>query len=310
MLRDTPVRALALAIAAFLATVFALPGSAFAGTLQVRDESHVLTPEAVSHLRSIVASAPFDARLAFTSEYAEPEELSRYVGSLIHEPNMIAVGVDPQHRHVQIHYGTGSGIARSEWATIDHAGSPSFHDGRWEDGTAAIFKAAEHSVGTAPMGEPPVVPVPQAAPPSRIGSGLVIFLIVIAAVAAFAFFGRRRSSYGRYGSGYGPGYGPPPGPGYGGGYGGPGYGPPPGQGMGPVGGGLIGAGLGGIAGYELGKMEGEREERDHDRVVEERSAPDDNFDAGGGGDSWGDDNSGGGGFDGGGGGDSGGGSDF
>jgi hypothetical protein len=306
MLRNTPVRALVLAIAAFIAATIALPGRALAGTLQVRDEAHVLTPEAVSHLRSIVASAPFDARLAFTSEYADKEELSRYVGSLIREPNMIAVGVDPQHRHVEVHFGTGSGIARSEWPSIEGAGNPAFRTGNWEEGAADIFKASERAVTGAPLGDTDRT----AQPASRIGSGLVIFLIVIAAVGAFAFFARRRSGYGGYGSGYGPpGYGPGPGPGgYSGPYAGPNYGPPPGQGMGPLGGGLIGAGLGGLAGYELGKMEGEREERDRERIVEDRSAPDDNFDAGGGGSDWGDDN-GGGGFDGGGG-DSGGGSDF
>jgi hypothetical protein len=299
MLRNTSVRALALAIAAFVAVVFAGPGRAFAGTLQVRDEAHVLTPEAVSHLRSIVASAPFDARLAFTSEFGEKAELSRYVGSLIREPNMIAVGVDPEHHHVEVHFGTGSGIARSEWPSIETAGNASFRTGNWEGGAAEILKAGERAVSGAPLGDTGRT----AQPASRIGSGLVIFVIVIVAVAAFALFARRRSGYGGYDTGYGPG------PGYGGPYAGPTYGPPPGQGMGPLGGGLIGAGLGGLAGYELGKMEGEREERDRERIVEDRSAPDDNFDAGGGGSDWGDDGGGGGGFDGGGG-DSGGGSDF
>jgi hypothetical protein len=301
MLRNTSVRALVLAIATLIAAVLAFPGRAFAGTLQVRDEAHVLSPEAVSHLRSIVASAPFDARLAFTSEYDGKAELARYVRSLIHEPNMIAVGVDREHRHVEVHFGTGSGIARSEWPSIEGAGDAAFRSGNWEGGAASIFKAAERAAGGAPL-----VDTDRATQPaSRVGSGLVIFVLVIVAVGAFAFFARRRSGYGGYGP---PGYGP--GPGYGGPpYAGPSYGPPPGQGMGPLGGGLIGAGLGGLAGYELGKMEGEREERERDRFDEDRSPPDDNFDAGGGGSSWGDDDGGGGGFDGGGG-DSGGGSDF
>ena len=75
-------------------------------------------------------------------------------------------------------------------------------------------------------------------------------------VGLVAFLFRRRADGPMAGGG--PGYGGsyPGGPA---GYGGYGGGPPPQGGLGPVGGGLIGAGLGGLAGYELGKLEGERE---------------------------------------------------
>ncbi len=296
-IRTSAVRAALFAVVvAFVALAF--PHRALAGTLQIRDEAHVLAAPDADRLRSEIASAPFDARLVFTSDYAETEDLSRYVGSLVDEPNMVVVGVDPRHRHVQVHFGRGSGIARAEWPAVETAGNGDFREGNWAAGAGAIFRTASHAVS-----ETPAAPQQQpAAAPSRVGSLIFWVLLIGGGIAAFSLFARRRSGYD------GPGY-----PGYGGGpyAGGPYGGPSPG-GMGPVGGGIIGAGLGGLAGYELGKLEGEREERvEREREVDDRDRrDDDNFDAGGGGSSWDDgggSDGGGGGFDGGGGG---GGSDF
>jgi hypothetical protein len=287
-----------------LVTALAFPHRAFAGTLQIRDEAQVLSPGDADRLRSQVATAPFDARLVFTSDYAEATDLSRFVGSLVDEPNMVAVGVDPRHRHVQVHFGRGSGIARTEWPAIETAGNGNFRNSDWAGGAGAILRTAAQSVTGGSLTQPPG----GRAPSSGFGSGLLWLLLIGGGVAAIAWFARRQSGYGAASGPYGAGpnaggYGPGP-------YG---YGPPPG-GMGPVGGGIIGAGLGGLAGYELGKLEGEREGRDRERIIEDdrSGVSDDNYDAGGGGSSW-DDSGGDGGGSGwgdGGGGDGGGGSDF
>jgi hypothetical protein len=285
-------------------------GRASAGTLQIRDEARLLAGDDAARLRATLADAPFDGRLVFTSSYPDAQELSRYVASLMSEPDMVVVGVDPQHHHVQVHFGTGSRIPSSAWPAIERAGNDAFRRGDWESGAAAIFREASRSVaagGTYAPGE--------RATPAPSGPGFVLLVVVavvgIGLVAAFLLRRRGVSSY----PGAGPSYGPP----YGGGpvYPGGGYGyggAPPQGGMGPIGGGLIGAGLGGLAGYELGKLEGEREERDReDRSGGVFGGDDDrgggDFDAGGGGSDW-DDGGGGGGFDGGGGDGGGGGSDF
>ncbi|HXX67153.1 MAG TPA: hypothetical protein VEK07_08225 [Polyangiaceae bacterium] len=303
-----------------LFAVLALPREARAGSLQIRDEAHVLAPEDAARLRSTVATARFDARLVFTNDYAEAGDLSLMVASLLTKPDTIAVGVDPRHRHVQVHFGTGSGIPRAAWPAIERAGNGAFRNGEWEAGAAAILGAAADATTGASEQAAPVAP----RSPNFVGSGLFLLLGIAAIIGVTAFFfARRRSPYDASGGGYGPtpplgagGYGPAP-------YAGPGYpAPPVGGGMGPLGGGLIGAGLGGLAGYELGKLEGEREERDREiRPLEGQSVGrDDDYDAGGGGSGWGDAGGGsdgggddggfdGGGFDGGGG-DSGGGSDF
>jgi Domain of unknown function (DUF5129) len=285
---------------------------AWAGTLHVRDEAHILSASDQGRIRAAVSAAPYDARLVVTSEYPDAAELSRYVGSLVSEANMVVVGLDSEHRHVQVHFGTATRIAHSSWTPIERAGNDAFRRGAWADGVVAIYDEAARAYERGPGTGAQAAPAVQARP-SLLGPFL--FLLVIAGVVAIAVqIARRRQQ--PFGGPMGPGYGP-------GAYSGPNYppgypmGPPQGGGMGPVGGGLIGAGLGGLAGYELGKMAGERDERERGPVREDRGVPpagsDDNFDAGGGGSSWDDQGGGGGdgggGFDGGGG-DSGGGSDF
>ena len=281
------------------------PAPAFAGTLQLRDEAHVLSAADAARLRSAGGEAPFDTRVVFTSDYAETQELGRFVGSLVDEPNMVVVGVDPVHRHVQVHFGRAAGIARSEWSAIETAGNADFHSGHWADGAESILRTAARSATGVPVpagGASSAVPGP--------GSILVVVLLIGGGVVLLALLARRFMSPPGDAPGYG--YGGPGGPGYDPRYGGSGYpggyGPGPygpQGGIGPLGAGALGAGLGGLAGYELGKLEGEREGR---AVIDDRSnvAPDDgNFDAGGGGSSW--DDGGGGGDQGG---NDGGGSDF
>lgn len=292
------LRFLGFAAAAVVATM-TLAASASAGALQVRDEAHVLSAESTSRLRSLVASIPFDARLVLTTEYPDAQDLARYVGSLVKEPNLVVVGVDPQHHHVQVHYGAGSHIPRSEWPAINRAGNDAFRRGDWEAGATAIFRAAANAVAPNASDAAPA----EAARPSLIGPGTLL-LIVAGAIGLAVFFARRRSQSASMGGGYGA----PP-------YQGPGYGPQPGGGMGPLGGGLIGAGLGGLAGYELGKLEGEREGHDRGPIGGDIGGSDaargGGFDEGGGGSNWDDDGGGFGGDSGGGGGDTGGGgSDF
>ena len=311
------LRAALVALALVVSTV-AFASAAHAGTLRVEDDAKDLTSQNIQQIQKVLGDAPFDGRLVVTTQYEDAKDLSRYVGSLVTSPDLVVVGLDPEHRHVQVHFGTGSNIPRTEWPAIERAGNDEFRKADWAGGAAAIFQAAAQSTSgaVAPQtGRHEVEPAPVVGH-SFFGIALTMFVLIAVAAIAIGFFSRRRS----YGGGYN--QAPYGGPGYGGGPGyPPGYGPP-GGGMGPVGGGLIGAGLGGLAGYELGKAEGEREERDHDRGDWDRdrgdsggrdNGNDGNYDAGGGGSSWDDSGGGndGGGFDGGGGGnDGGGGSDF
>ncbi|HEY4013837.1 MAG TPA: TPM domain-containing protein [Polyangiaceae bacterium] len=295
-----------LAASAFCVAAVTFAGGARAGTLGVHDEAHSLSSQDTANLRAILASQPFDGRVAFTTAHAEPQDLARYARSILTEPDMVVVAVDPDHHHVRVEYGDATHVPRSAWPNIDRAGNAAFTRGAWEEGVADIFTAAGRSVDASAAPAPVDGPV-VARRPSLFGP-LLLIALVGGAVAVGLYFARRRSLQGPYGpGGYGPGggYGPMGGPPYGGG-----YGPPPAGGLGPVGGGVIGAGLGGLAGYELGKLEGERENHERGSSGGGGSSGDDQgggFDAGGGDSSWGDggggsDGGGGGGFDGGGGG--------
>ncbi len=293
-----PIRLLAPALAAGL-TLFAATASA--GTLTLRDEARVFSPGDADELRGVVAHAPYDARLVTTTAYADQASFSRFVGTLVSEPDMVVVGIDPVHHHVQVHFGTGSHIPQAAWPGIERAGNDDFRRGAWEQGSADIFRAA--SSAAAQAGFSGTTSPAQASGVSWTGP-LLLLLLVGGVIVAVVLFARRRSpgyvDPGGYGAGpYAGGPGPYPG-------GGPYYGagmPPGGGGIGPVGGGVIGAGLGGVVGYELGKMEGEREERARDRGnvgVFDNSGTTDyggggggSFDAGGGGSSWDDSSSGG-----------------
>jgi len=283
--------------------------AASAGTLRVADETHQLAPSQLQAVSSVVAGAPFDGRLVVTTDYADAQDLARYVHTLVTSPSLVVVGLDPVHRHVQVRFGVESGVPRAQWADVERAGNDAFRRGDWAGGASAIFETAARSAAASPLANPDEPsPSRQLAPvepqrPSMFGSTFLVLAVLGVVVAGLYFVARRRDGRG----GYGPpgGYGPGPGYGPGGGYYGGGYGPPAG-GMGPVGGGLLGAGLGGLAGYELGKAAGEREERDRDDRddLSNSGGGNDDYDAGGGGSGWDDS----GGSDGGG--SDGGGSDF
>ena len=300
------------------------PASAFAGSLQVRDTASVLSSDDRSQIESAVGRYPFDVRVLTSTTYADQAGFSRYVGSQVNAPNEVVVGIDPVHHHTQVHFGTGSRIAQSDWVAIERAGNSQFHDSRWAAGVIAILDQASIAAGSGASSSPSGSSSSSGGHGWAIGGVLMLLfviaipvIIIIAIVSVIRRFtgGSSGPSYGGPGyGGNGPGYGGGGpgyngGPGYGGG--GPGYGG--GGGMGPVGGGLIGAGLGGVAGYELGKMEGERENRHESGgggFFDSGSSNNDsggssNYDAGGGGSSW--DSGGGGGDSGGGGDDSGGG---
>lgn len=292
-------RAWVLAIALGVSALAVAP-AAHAGTLRVVDETHQLEPSQLQSVSSAVAKAPFDGRLVVTTDYADAQDLARYVHSLVTSPSLVVVGLDPVHRHVQVRFGVESGVPRAQWADVERAGNDAFRRGDWAGGASAIFETASRSAAASPLANPDdasrsrqLAPVEQERP-SMFGSTFLVLAVLGVVVAGLYLIARRRDGRGGYQDGYGPpgGYGPgPSGYGPGGGYYGGGYAPPAG-GMGPVGGGILGAGLGGLAGYELGKAAGEREERDREDRGNDWNRDDrdggsnDDYDAGGGGSDW------------------------
>src|SRR5271166_3018385 len=185
-------RARPLWVAASLAlAALASSGSASARALQVRDEAHVLTPEDVTRLRSEVASAPFDARLVLTTDHSDAQELARYLHQFVSEADMVVVGVDPEHHHVQVRFGAGSHVPQTSWNAIEKSGNDAFHRGDWEGGAAAIFRAASAAVSIGASGP---VGSAERAEQAPAGPGLALLVIggFVGIALLAAFFLRRR----------------------------------------------------------------------------------------------------------------------
>lgn len=273
-----------------------------AGTLHVRDGANLLAPSDVATLETEVRRYPFDVLILTSSDFATKDDLERRVSGDV-RANAVVVGIDPTHRHTSVHFGKSVGISPNQFTGIEKSGSPYFKNAEWREGIHTILSRAsqEQQAPAGATGSTANGSTAAATPGRSLFFGGLLFIVVIAVCVVLIGFALRRlftrmsggsaqagppAGYGTgpFGSGY-----QDPGP-YGPGYG-PGY-PPRGGG---VGSGLIGAGLGGLAGYELGKMMGEREERDrlHDNVRERTDeastfgpSRDGNPDAGGASSDW------------------------
>ena len=127
------IRVLAAAIAALC---FALP--AWAGTLQVRDTAAVLTPDALSAVRSEVNALPFDVRVVTSNEHADSASFDHYVHQQMAEANMVVIGVDPSHHRTSVHVGTRTGIAPGTVDAIKASAVPHFKAGHFGEGVTAV----------------------------------------------------------------------------------------------------------------------------------------------------------------------------
>lgn len=278
MIQLPPVRRSArLAIFAALVGALALHASmALAGTLQIRDESALLAPMEQSQLRASALAYPFDVRVVTTSAMPSRAAFDQYVRAQVTAPNMVVVGIDPVHRVTSVHFGLGTRIAPAYYRAIEDAGDPFFRAGDWRGGIDAIMSRAATFVGTAPAYGPGSgyarsvrVRSVSAEPEAQHGStaplmvlGLLLLGGVVVAAIAVARRNRASMTSGASSGLYRDNAAPPFGPSYGspGAYG-PGYGSP--QGPSPLGAGLIGAGLGGLAGYAIGRAVSEHEHHGH-----------------------------------------------
>lgn len=276
-----------LAAATALASALTLGASAEAGTLQLRDGADLLTPDQASALRSEAARYDFDVRVLTDSRFTTRAEFERHVASQLASPTMVAIGIDPTHRWTAVHFGTGTRIASSRFATIENAGDAYFRSARWGEGLAAVLGAAQSSVSVASDGR-----VTEGARPVGFPWSLVfVGLFAMGGIALVArALNRRRDAQG-YAQGYSPteaypmggaawGASRDPRYGYGPGYG-PAYGPSAGGGIGT---GIAGAAIGGLAGYALGSAMANRDE--HPTTHAGFGGADDAPDAGGSASGW------------------------
>ncbi|HEV7898533.1 MAG TPA: hypothetical protein VGP31_11885 [Planosporangium sp.] len=294
-----------------LIAVLVAASPATAAAVSIHDDSHVLD---VTRVQNEAATLPDPVAIYTTIKFADDKAaFDRETQSKVTSPTVIAIAINTQSHHLAIRSGPKSRVTQQNAAAATQAFINSYRSN--SDYTAATIAALDslrNAIRNAGHGQGAGAGQPKA---SRSSGGstiggviclLLTVLVIVGVVVAIVRIARRprrpRQAVGPPGgygqSGYGqPGYGQP---GYGQpGYGQPGYGQPGRSGVNPWVAGGVGAAAGGLLGYELGRMEGEHEERRHEEH-QDQGQTDSGYGGGGadadfGGDSGGGDSGGGGG---------------
>jgi hypothetical protein len=281
---------------AALVTVLVMAAPAWAGTVQIQDDAHVLNATAV---QNDAATLPVGVYIwATTQDAGSKSAFDTDARNKVNGTFPIVMGINTQSRHESIQIGSQAGLSQRAALAAESSANGAFVSTMQSshDYTAAVTAALDNlrnGFAAAQRGRAPVHRVP--ARPAGVGAGLLlVMLLIVGAIAAVVIMARRRRR-----PGFPPGpstvtgpppMGPPPmgpypdyGPSYGGpSYGGPAYGAPYRSGMGAGTAGAIGAVGGGLLGYELGKMHGEEQQfRQDERMYDpDRGGPDDAGDQG------------------------------
>jgi hypothetical protein len=250
-----------------LATVLLAAGPAAAAAVSVHDDSHVLD---VTRVQNEAATLPDPVAVYTTAKFADDKAaFDQETQAKVTAPTVVVIATNTQSHHLAIRTGPKSRVTQQAAAAATQAFVSTYRGS--SDYTAAIIAALDsmrNAIGNGGTGQGAAAKpnATHSSGGSLIG-GLICLLLVVLVVAAVIVvvvrIARRRRQRQQA-------FGPPAGYDPVGGYGQPGYGPPPGygqpgrSGMNPWVAGGVGAAAGGLLGYELGRMEGEHEERRHE----------------------------------------------
>ncbi|HZS22878.1 MAG TPA: hypothetical protein VFA63_18060 [Pseudonocardiaceae bacterium] len=253
---------------AALVTVLTVGAPAWASTVQIQDDAHVLNATVV---QNDAATLPVGVYIwATTQDAASKSTFDTDVRNKVSSTFPIVVGINTQSRHETIQIGAQAGISQNAALAAESNANRAFvttmHNS--QDYTAAVTAALDNlrtSLAAAHRGRAPAQPVGR----HSVGIGLLPIILVLGAIVAVIVLLRRRgrSGFGRPMPGPATGGPPPMGPypDYG-----PSYGSPYRSGMGAGAAGAIGAVGGGLLGYELGKMQGEQQQFRQDEMMRDR----------------------------------------
>ncbi len=262
-----------------------------AASVQIKDDARVLDVDQVHNTASKL-SHPVSISTVRTFN-GPKSDFVRSMEQALTDQNAIAIGISVEQRYLAIVAGkqvnlNAEQIAQARQEFAQAYGSNAGANGNYTAATLTALKSLQTSLGS---GEVDGIPKPLQTLGGVLSNPLIWLLLLAALIIASffvfcRFFGQRntmtspmgmswqeidgpKDEYGRIDSnhGYGqPGYGGPPyyGPGYDPNrYGGPMYGPdyPPQRGMSPWAAGGLGAVGGGLLGYGLGRMAGEHEQQ-------------------------------------------------
>jgi hypothetical protein len=265
---------------AALVAVLVMAAPAWAGTVQIQDDAHVLNATAV---QNDAATLPVGVYIWATTQDADSKSVfDTDVRNKVNAAFPIVIGINTQSHHESIQIGSQAGLSQRAALAAESSANGAFlgtiqssHD--YTKAVTAALDKLRTGFAVAHRGGAPVRRVP--AQPAGFGAGLLLVIVLIfGVIAAVVLMARQRRRSG-FGSGPSTVAGPPPTgpyPDYGPSYGGPGYR----SGMGAGTAGAIGAVGGGLLGYELGKMQGEEQQFRRDEMMydHDRGGPHDGSD--------------------------------
>jgi hypothetical protein len=169
--------------------------------IKIQDDAHLFGATDMQRLMSV--NLPFDVHIITSTSSTSRARFESRVHDSIDAPNVVGIGIDPTHRWVVAHFGTGTGVAPSQWATIVASGNGDFRDARWTDGVLAITRNAasartEASVSTAAYRD------------ESSSAGIWIvggFVLVVAVLIGFLVWRARRRTEAMFSGGTYGGYG-------------------------------------------------------------------------------------------------------
>ncbi len=247
-----------------LIAVLAAAAPAWAGTVQIQDDSHVLNATVV---QNEAATLPVGIYIwATTQDAANKASFDTDVRNKVSPTFPIVIGINTESRHESIQIGSRAGLPQNAALAAESRANSAFvasmHSSN--DYTAAVTAALGNLRTALADAHRRVPPAARASHSSGI-SFLWIILLLVGVVAVVLLLRRR----GRFGARPRMASSPPPMGPYPGSYPGD-YGPSYRSGMSPGAAGAIGAVGGGLLGYELGKMQGEEQQFRRDETMHDR----------------------------------------
>ena len=239
-----------------LCLVLVMTVAALANTVHVYDKAGVLNASQVQS-EAQKLSEPIDiyTTKSFNGTSSAFDQQTR---SHITSSNLIVMAIDTTHHHLAIVGGSNVRLTDSQYSDAVNAFKSNYNGGDYTGATIAAIDTLGNALGSSSSSSGGTVPVSSGGFNFGFGALCCVGLLIIAAIALFGIFRRRRGfaqpqmnmPYQQpYNQGYPPNY---PGPGYN-----------QGSGVNPWVAGGLGAAAGGLVGYELGKESGERD-RDND----------------------------------------------
>lgn len=245
----------------------------FAGNVNIHDDARVLN---ASSVQSAASQLPYAMDIYTVNNFqgTKADFAQRTASHIGGNANLIVMAIDTVNHYVYIKAGNNVPLSSSEATTAISAFSSNYNSGGYTGATVAAIQSLQNSLSSTSGAGNRGATTPQQNTGGFLG-GLsftticCVGLLVLAGIAVFAFVRRRNRggmfnqprvtpfNQNQFNQGYPPnqpynqGYPPNYGPGYN-----------QGQGMNPWAAGGLGAAAGGLAGYELGRMQGEGEARE------------------------------------------------